>query len=295
MQQVKLGFLGFGEVAYHLARGLERNGLSGIVAYSRSGAQASSNDPVSRRAAEAGVQLVATPRELCERTDMIIAVTPGRAALEALSALLPHLRPDHLYVDASTAAVDTMKKAEALLEGKSHFVDAAIMDAVPLGGVATPVVASGPHGLRFQELLAPYGMNIEVVSDKAGAASAMKLIRSVSMKGLAAVLIESLEAAQRHGILDAVFRSIATSMDERPFAHTIKRYVCGTAIHAERRVHEMSEALELLEALGSSSRMTRATRAKLLDVADLGLREHFGGREPDTVHPVIEATVAASS
>jgi 3-hydroxyisobutyrate dehydrogenase-like beta-hydroxyacid dehydrogenase len=188
-----------------------------------------------------------------------------------------------------------MERAEALLGGKAHFIDAAIMDAVPLCGVATPVVTSGRHAARFRQLLAPYGMNIEVVSDNAGAATAMKLIRSVSMKGLAAVLIEALEAAQRHGILDAVFRSIATSIDERPFAHTIKRYVCGTAIHAERRVHEMSEALELLQALGSSSRMTQATRAKLLDVAELGLRERFGGREPDTVHPVIEAAIAASS
>ncbi|MGE5526810.1 MAG: DUF1932 domain-containing protein [Rhodospirillaceae bacterium] len=295
MQQVKLGFLGFGEVAYHFARGLTEKGLSGIVAYSRSGARAAHDDPLRARAAEAGVELVARPRDLAERADVIIGVTPGRVALSALRTVRPYLRGDHMYVDGSTAAVETMEKGERLLDGKAAFVDAAIMGSVPLGGIATPIVASGGHAQRFRELFAPYGMNIEVVSEKAGAATAMKLIRSVSMKGLAAVLIEALEAAHRHGILEPVAKSIAASMDERPFEQTIKRYVCGTAVHAERRVHEMSEALDLLRSIGSSSRMTRGTRAKLLDVAGLGLRERFGGREPDSIHPVIEAVVAASS
>ena len=295
MEQVRVGFLGFGEVAYHFARGLTHNGMRGIVAYSRSGARAAAGDPLRGRALEAGVTLVESPRELCERTDVIIAVTPGRATLQALRSVRPYLRPDHLYADASTAAVTTMEKGERLLDGRAQYVDAAIMGSVPLGGLRTEIVVSGAHAERFRELTAPYGMNVKVVSGKAGAATAMKLIRSVSMKGLAAVLIEALEAAARHGILDAVAESIATSMDERPFAATIKRYVCGTAVHAERRVHEMTEVLELLRAMGSSSRATRATRAKLMDIADLNLRDRFGGREPETIHPVIEAIVAANT
>jgi len=295
MQQVKLGFLGFGEVAHHFARDLTQRGLSGIVAYSRSGAKAACDDPLRQRAAAVGVELVATPRELCERTNLIFGVTPGRVALQALRTIRPHLRPDHLYVDASTAAVDVIERGAQLLEGNAAYVDAAIMGAVTLSGIETSMVASGPQAERFAALLAPYGTNITVLGGKAGAATAMKLIRSVSMKGLAVVLIEALEAAHRYGILDAVAQSIAGSMDERPFAQTMKRYVCGTAVHSDRRVHEMSEALALLQSMGSSSRMTRATRGKMLDVTELGLRERFGGREPETIHPVIEALVAANS
>lgn len=295
MQPVRVGFLGFGEAAYHFARGLTQNGLSGIVAYSRSGAKAASGDPLHRRAAEAGVELVATPRELCERTDLIFGLTPGRAALQALRLVRPHLRADHLYVDANTAAVEVMERCAALLEGRAAFVDAAIMDAVRLGGIRTCIVASGPQAQRLAALLAPYGANISVVPGKAGAATAMKLIRSVTMKGLAALLIEALEAAHRHGILDAVAENMAASMDERPFSQIITRFVCGTAVHAERRVHEMSEALALLRSLGSSSRMTRATRSKLVEMSERGLRERFGGREPDSIRPVIEAIVAAGA
>ncbi len=189
MQPVRVGFLGFGEAAYHFARGLTQNGLGGIAAYSRSGAKAASGDPLRQRAAEAGVELVATPRELCERTDLIFGWTPR----------------------------------------------------------------------------------------------------------LAALLIKALEAARRHGILDAVAGSMAASMDERPFSQIITRFVCGTAVHAERRVHEMSEALALLRSLGSSSRMTCATPSKLVETSERGLRERFGGREPDGIHPVIEAIVAAGA
>ena len=112
------------------------------------------------------------------------------------------------------------------------------------------------------------------------------------MKGLSAVLLESLEAAERYGVLEATVAGIAETIDERPFAQSMKRYVCGTAVHAERRVHEMADALALLNALGSSTRMTRATRANLVEIGKMGLREKFNAREPATVVAVIEAIVA---
>ena len=65
----------------------------------------------------------------------------------------------------------------------------------------------------------------------------------------------------------------------------MNRYVCGTAMHAARRVHEMADALALLRSLGSSTRMTQATRSKLDDVAQMGLREKFSAREPDILQP----------
>jgi 3-hydroxyisobutyrate dehydrogenase-like beta-hydroxyacid dehydrogenase len=292
-KKLSVGFLGFGEAGYHFAKGLAQAGLPDIVAYSPSGARAATGDPIRARAAEAGAELVATPRNLCERAAVIIAVTPGHAALAALRSVRPHLRPGHIYVDAGTAAVKAMERAGRMLSGRAGFVDAAIMGTVPLNGIKVLMVASGSHAEQFRSLMAPYGMNVQVIGGQPGAASAMKLIRSVCMKGIAAVLLESLEAAQRRGILDAVAADIATSIDERPFTQTVKRFVCGTAVHAERRVHEMTEVLALLRAVGSSTRMTRATRDWMREMARMGLRERFGGHEPDAIAPVLEAIVSA--
>lgn len=294
MQQVRVGFLGFGEAGYHFARGLTQNGLQSVAVYSRSAAQAPADDPLRARAAEAGVTIAATPKELCRAADVIISVVPGSAALAAVRSVRTYLKPDQLYVDATTAAVETMERGAKLLAGRSNYVDVAIMGAVPLGGIKTPLTASGPEAQRFHDLLSPYGMNITVLAGPPGAATAMKLIRSVTMKGLAAILLEALEVAHRYGVLDEVAADIAGSMDERPFAQIIQRYVCGSAVHAGRRVHEMTEVLSLLRHLKSSSRMTRATRGKLQDIEALGLRAHFNAREPETIRPVIEAIVAKS-
>ena len=289
---MRLGLLGFGEAGIRFAKDLSQAGLTGIVAYSRSGARAQPGDPLYTEAAEAGVKLVKTLRSLCKGTDVIIALTPGKSALAAARKMGKHLQPAQIYVDMSSGAVKTMEDIAELLEGKARFVDAAIMSPVPLNGIKGVIGASGADAEEFRALLAPYGMNIQVVGARPGGASAMKLIRSVCMKGLSAVLMESLEAAQRYGVLEATAADIAGSFDERPFAQNMKRYVCGTAVHAERRVHEMADALALLNSLGSSTRMTRAMRAKLIDVTKMGLREKFNAREPDTIAAVMEAIVA---
>lgn len=291
-KRLRLGLMGFGEAGLRFAQDLAQAGLPDIVAYSPSGAKEPVDGPLHQRAASAGAQLVATPKELCKRSDVIISLTPGRTALAAVRSVRKHLRADHIYADASSVAVKTMEQAAQMLEGRAHFVDAAIMSPVPLNGIKAVMMTSGAEAARFRELLAPYGVNIKVVSTKPGAASAMKLIRSVCMKGLSAVMIESLEAAQRYGVLEASVADMAESIDERPFAQTMKRYVCGTTVHAGRRVHEMADALALLQSLGSSSRMTRATRANLVALSTMGLREKFNGREPDTIAEAIEALVA---
>lgn len=261
-----LGFIGFGEAASRFALDLSQAGLEDIVAYSPSGAKAGADDPVRKRAGEAGVELLRTPRAVCKRADLIIALTPGKAALSVLRKMLPHLRPDQIYVDASTASVKAMEQAGELLQGSAGFVDAAVMAPVPMNGIKVLTVASGSQAEQFRAMLEPYGMNIQVVGKKPGAASAMKLLRSVCMKGLAALLLESLEAAERYGIADPLAADMARFIDGQPFDQVMKRFVGGTAIHAERRIHEMSEAIALLQSLGGSTRMTRATRGMLQEV-----------------------------
>jgi 3-hydroxyisobutyrate dehydrogenase-like beta-hydroxyacid dehydrogenase len=292
-QPLRLGFLGFGEAGERFARDFTQAGIKGIVAYSRSGAKAAANDPIAERALEAGVKLVKTPRALCAHADVIIALTSGRAALATLRSVRAHLKPHHFYVDANATSAKAMEKAAALLKDRTQFVDASLMGAVPLLGIKVPIFVSGEHAEDLCQLLAPYGMNLRAVSTRPGAASALKLIRSIAFKGLAGVLLESLEAAHRYGMLDLVAGDIAGSFDEQSFMVNMKRYVCGTAAHAERRVHEMDDALDLLDSLGASTRMSRASKAMLKDVVKLGLPEHFNHTEPDSMALVMDAIVEA--
>lgn len=291
--QLRLGFIGFGEAAYRFGKELSAAGLKSIVAYSPSAAKAAEDDPLRTKAAAAGIELVDSPKAVCRRANLIVSLTPGKAALPALRKIRRHLRPDQIYVDASTSSVKDMEKAALLLEGSAAFVDAAVMDPVTLNGIKVLTVASGPHAERFRALLTPYGMNIQVVGEKPGAASSMKLLRSIVMKGLAALLLESLEGAQHYGIGEVLMKDIERFFDERPFEGIAKRFVCGTAIHAERRIHETSESIALLESLGASTRMSRSTREMMRAVVAMGLRERFGGREPAEIAPVLDAIIEA--
>lgn len=291
-EAVRLGFMGFGEAGYHFAKGLSQAGLAGMVAYSRSGARAQPGDPLYERAREAGVELVKSPRELCRRAGLIVAVTQGRSALAALRSIRRHLRPAHVYVDASAAPVKAMEKGAGLIGASAAFADAAILGPVPVEGVRVLVLASGPGAAAFRDALNPYGMKIDVMEGPPGAASAMKLIRSVFMKGITGLLFESLEAGERYGIRAALEADIARWIDERPFAQIINRFVGSTAIHGERRMHEMEDVLALLRELKSSTRMTRATHAWFREVARMGLGEAFDGKVPENAAPVIAAVVA---
>ena len=284
----RLGLLGFGEAAGRLAKDFTQAGFTSILGYSRSGAKAQPGDPVHQRAQVAGVTLVKTVGTLAKKSDIIIAMTPGKSALPALKKIRKYLRPDHLYVDASSNSAYNMEQAAALVGNAAKFVDASIMGPVDIMGIKVPFVASGPHAAAFRDLMVPYGMVINVVGANPGDASAMKLIRSVLMKGLAGLLLETMEAARRRNILDEVIEDTSVTFNDIPFQKIIRRYIGGTAVHCERRIHEMKECLELLHEMGSSDRNTRNTIAMLRDMVKMGMPEKFPV-EPDSIHPVIDA------
>lgn len=288
----RLGLLGFGEAAARLAGDFRNAGFSPLVAYSRSGAKAKPGDALHEKARALGVTLVKTPAALARQTDVIIALTPGKAAVPALRRILKHLRPDHLYIDASSNSAKAMEEAATLVGGAARFVDASVMGPVDIMGLKVPFVASGPHAAEFRDRMTPHGMVINVVGKGPGDASAMKLIRSVLMKGLAMLLLDTMEAAHRRNILDAVIEDSSVTFNEIPFQKIIKRYVGGTAVHCERRVHEMKECLELLHDMGSTDRSTKATISMLREMVKMGMPQKFT-REPDSIHPVIEALIAA--
>jgi 3-hydroxyisobutyrate dehydrogenase-like beta-hydroxyacid dehydrogenase len=145
--------LGFGEAAVRLARDFSQAGFKDIVAYSRSGAKAQPGDPVCQRAEAVGVKLVKTVGTLAKKSDVILVLTPGKSALPALKKIRKYLRPDHLYVDASSNSAYNMEQAAALIGNAAKFVDSSIMGPVDILGLKVPFVASGPHAAEFRDLV----------------------------------------------------------------------------------------------------------------------------------------------
>ncbi|MGE5274989.1 MAG: DUF1932 domain-containing protein [Verrucomicrobiota bacterium] len=197
--------------------------------------------------------------------DVVLSVNAAKAALNAAVEALPALSPGAVYADLNTAAPALKRELARLLEGTgARFADVALLGPVPARGLATPALASGLGAQAFADAIGPLGMPVTVVSDRAGDAAAMKLVRSVFMKGLAASAVESMRAAEAADCADWLADEIAEVIG-RPL---LDRLLEGSTRHAARRLDEMDAASELLRELGVEPRVAEASAALLADLAD---------------------------
>ena len=205
------------------------------------------------------------PREAVEGSDVVLSVNTAKAALDAAESAKPVLGPGAVYADLNTAA-PALKRAVAEVVGDVRFADVALLGPVPVRGLATPSLASGAGAHAFAEAFEPLGMPVDVVSERAGDAATLKLLRSVFMKGLAASAVESVQAAEAAGHAEWLKQEIAAVIG-RPL---LDRLLVGSRAHATRRVDEMEAARDLLLELGIEPRIASASGALLEGLASGG-------------------------
>ena len=197
-------------------------------------------------------------------SDVVLCVTTAGAALAAATAALPSLRPRAIYADLSTARPSLKRDLATLVDrAGGRFADVALLGPVPERGLGTPALASGAGAPAFADVLGPLGMPVEVVSDRAGDAAALKLLRSVFMKGLAASAIESLRAAEAARQEEWLEGQIADVIGRQ----LLERLLEGTRAHAARRVDELEAARDLVRELGVEPRIASASMALLAELS----------------------------
>ncbi len=248
MNIMKIGYIGFGEAAYNISQGLYEEGILGIRATDTMMNHPSMGKQIHARAEHAHVALVESSEELVQWADIIFAAVPSTYTMDVCDAVKDSLTSDKIYVDVSASTPKTKEKIWDAIEGSGAlFVDAAMLGSLPAERHKVPITASGNGAIQFKECMEPYGMRITLAGDRPGAASAIKLIRSIYMKGIAALMIEMLQAADAYQVSNEIICSIAESMDSTPFVPTMNRLVTGTAIHCTRRAAELKGSIQLLE------------------------------------------------
>src|SRR5262245_39903190 len=189
--EIKIGFIGFGEAGYHIARGLRGAGLSHICAYDINARAPGLGEKIQRRANEAELPLLESNAELAESSDILLSTVTANRSMEAAEQTAPFLNSRHIYADLNSVSPALKQSIGQMVESRgARFVEVAIMSPVPRHGAATPMFLGGAHAGEFTDLLSPYGMNLETISDQIGAASAVKMCRSVVVKGLEALMLE---------------------------------------------------------------------------------------------------------
>src|SRR4051812_41969687 len=201
-------FIGFGEAAQHLARGLKAAGAGPLKTYDIL-FDKPEGERLKRKAEEIGVAWKATSAEAVKGADIVLAAVTAASSKDAAAAAAPHLAAGQFYMDINSTSPGAKRvNAQAVSPSGAHFVEVAVMESIPPHGIKTPMLLAGPKAAELEGKLAALGMKVEAVGTEFGQASAVKMLRSVLIKGLEALMTESLFAASELGVTDRVLGSL---------------------------------------------------------------------------------------
>ena len=195
--------------------------------------------------------------------DLVLSLVGASSAASVLDEALPAMAGAGIFADMNTSGPgDKRRLAAAATERGIPFVDVAILAPVHRARIDTPLLLSGPGVARFRPILDELGIPATDVGAEAGAAARLKLLRSAFMKGLAAVVVESVTAAEALGADDWLIGQIASELGSSG-DDVVHHLLEGTTKHAVRREAEMIEVRDFLESLGAAHPMTDGTIAWL--------------------------------
>ena len=256
----RIALIGLGEVGQVLAQDLHRVAGVELSAWDRLFRVADSEP--ARAAKELTFLRAARSMEDAVREQPIVisAVTSGEcraAALEAAGALLPGA----YYLDLNSVSPRTKSEAARAVEAAGgRYVEAAVMSPIAPKRIASPMWLGGPHAQEFLPLAQSLGFTgAAVYSDTIGAASAAKMCRSVIVKGMEALLAESLLTARRHGVEDAVLTSLQDLFPVGDWRKLARYMISRSLQHGRRRAEEMREAVRTVAEAGFEPWMSRGS------------------------------------
>jgi 3-hydroxyisobutyrate dehydrogenase-like beta-hydroxyacid dehydrogenase len=264
----KIGIIGFGEVGGIFGRDLAARGID-VAIYDILLHASASREAMLTKARDCGVQARESLRECIADRELAISAVTASSAAEVAEQSAQFLAPSQIYLDINSVSPDTKSRmASGFERAGGHFVEAAVMAAV------------APQRLKVP-MLAAIGMNGKAVSEQVGVASAVKMCRSVIIKGLEALVVESMFAARRYGAEEKVLASLAATFPNMGWDAALPDYLIGrVAEHGRRRAAEMREAAQAVSDVGLNPHMARATAERqdwLVDeIAAQGLQQQLG-------------------
>jgi 3-hydroxyisobutyrate dehydrogenase-like beta-hydroxyacid dehydrogenase len=200
------------------------------------------------------------------------------------------LQPQHFYADLNSVAPETKRAIHQTITAVgARFVEAAVMAPVSPQGHKVPMLLGGVHAQAFVDLLAPYGMKLEIVSEQIGAAVAVKMCRSIMVKGIEALLFECVLGATKYGADERVFASLEASWPGMNWSKLAGYCMSRVIEHGERRARELEEVAATLRAAGIEPLMAEAIVKRQDWGAQLGLKEHFDGKVPEDYRTLAQA------
>jgi 3-hydroxyisobutyrate dehydrogenase-like beta-hydroxyacid dehydrogenase len=268
MQVRSIGVVGYGEVGKIFSAGLQPQ-VAQVSAWDLKFARPATAQGELAHAREFGVRACGSMRELCEGSELVISAVTASNTLAVAQEAAQFMRPDAVFLDLNSASPGTKQQAAAVIEVRgAHYVEAGVMTSVPPYGIKVPMLLGGAKAAELAQLFAPWGLDAKAVSDKLGVASAIKMCRSVMIKGLEALVIESYTTARAYGVEDHVLPTLQETFPSIDWSRQGAYFFSRVVQHGQRRAEEMREAANTVREAGFEPLMTESIADKQQWVAD---------------------------
>lgn len=192
--------------------------------------------------ARAGIVDVPTYHALICGADVILSILPPGQAVNAANKVanaLAETDTNLVYADCNAVSPETVHRIEGIITNAGGgFVDASIIGPPPRTSGATRFYASG-RDARIIESLNRYGLDVILLGEEIGLASAIKMCYASLTKGLTALCTELLTAAEAMGVLDPLKTEL--KMSQSMLFERMERNVPMMPPKSHRWIAEMEE------------------------------------------------------
>lgn len=292
----RIGFIGFGEAARAFVRGWRQCGAAcSVSAYDILFENFGRAEAKKQECRALGVAIADNPTEVAQADLAISAVTADQVH-QAAESIVAAVRPGLLFLDINSAApFRKVAAAQPIAAKGGRVVDVAVMAPVHPRLHRTPLLLSGEGATAAAPILAALQMDFEVISDKSGDASTVKMVRSIAIKGFESVVMECMVAAEALGVRERVVPTISEYLARTDFPTLANHVMERVAVHGKRRAAEMHEVVATLQASGLSHYMPGVAAAHQQSIADLQLAEAFLGVVPRDAVAIAKAVLAKTA
>ena len=257
---MKIALIGLGEVGAIIAEDLAPR--ANLSAWDTQFANAASKP--SRAMTGRPIRRGKDAADAVSGVDLVISAVTAAQTENAASDAGKGISKGAWYLDLNSASPGAKRNAaQAINSAGGKYVEAAVMSPFPPKRSASPILLGGPYAEAFLPIARDLGFSgARVFSPEYGKASAAKLCRSVMVKGIEALLTESMLSARYYGVEDTVLASL-DDLFPGPNWPKLSRYMISRAVeHGTRRAEEMREAARTVKEAGIAPLLSEATAAR---------------------------------
>jgi 3-hydroxyisobutyrate dehydrogenase-like beta-hydroxyacid dehydrogenase len=271
-----LAFIGFGEAGQAIAAGLREAGVGRMSAWDILFPE-SRGEKLLRAGENSGVRCAPSAADAVRDADIVISAVTAASSVEAAASVKTYLAGKPFFLDINSVSPGRKQETAKLLGDAARYIDVAVIAPIHPARHQTPMLLAGADAETVAPALAALGMRVTVAGAEVGAAAAIKMVRSVMIKGIEALTLECFLAAARAGVIDEVALSMKNNYPGLDWAKIVPYNLERMANHGERRAAEMEEVADTLRELGVEPLMTTATVKRQREMGQIGTQQSVRG------------------